>query len=171
MSKKIRLALFAVFVGFFLSSYLVGSAYKMSDEEQQTFLKDFQGLTEDIDAFGIFLHNAGDAMPMFVPAFGVAWGSYTAWSTGAAFHALLSTNPTLEKISPLAVFLVSPYGVMELAAYSIGISRGCLVMISLIKRKNVRRQIKPVIIEVGIVLGLLLVAAFVEYSFIHQVQK
>lgn len=171
MSKKTRLAFFAVFVGFFLASYMVGAAYKMSDEEQQTFLNDFQGLTEDIDAIGIFLHNAADAMPMFVPAFGVAWGSYTAWSTGAAFHALLSTNPALEKISPLAIFLVSPYGVMELVAYSIGMSRGYLVLIALIKRKNVKGQIKPVAIEVSIALGLLLVAAFVEYGFIHQVQK
>jgi uncharacterized membrane protein SpoIIM required for sporulation len=171
MSKKTRLVFFAVFVGFFLGSYSIGSTYKMSDEEAQSFLKDFQSLSEDIDAMGIFLHNTGDALPMFVPAFGIAWGAYTAWSTGAAYHALISVNPELSQVSPLTIFLVSPFGVMELVAYAIGMSRGYLVLVALLRRKNIRAQLRPVLIEVGIVIGLLLVAGFVEYTMIHQVSK
>jgi hypothetical protein len=98
MAKKVRAIFFGIFVGVFLISYLIGAAYKMSDADTKNFLQDFQSETEGIDTLGIFSHNLTDALPMFVPGFGIAWGAYTAWSTGAAFNALLSQNHLLSRI-------------------------------------------------------------------------
>lgn len=162
MSKKIRAITFGIFVGIFLASYSIGAAYKMSGDEAKNFLKDFQSATEGIDAFGIFSHNLTDALPMAIPGFGIAWGGYIAWSTGAAFSALISQNPMLSHISPLVIFIVSPFGVMELGAYSIAMSRSLLLISAIIKRKSLKHELRNTAIEIGIIVVLLLAAGFIE---------
>ena len=168
MSKKTRAISFGVFVGVFLASYMIGSIYKMSDEEAGKFLKDFQSATEGIDTVGIFFHNSSIALPMFVPAFGVAWGSFTGWQTGAAFNAVIVANPTLSNLPPLAVFLVSPFGILELVAYSIGMSRSFLLVWRIVKRNPIKKEIIPLAVEIGIVIVLLLIGGFIESSTISQ---
>jgi len=166
MPKKTRVITFGIFVGIFLASYMIGTMYKMSDEESVKFLKDFQSTTEGIDAVGIFFHNSSVALPMFVPAFGIVWGSFTGWQTGAAFNALVVSNPAISGMSPLAPVLVSPFGILELAAYSIGMSRSFLLVWRIVKRNSLKKQIIPTAIEVGIVVMLLAIGGFVEYSMI-----
>ena len=168
MSKKTRAIAFGVFVGVFLASFMIGTTYKPSDEEAKAFLKDFQNQTAGIDATGIFLHNTSIALGMFVPAFGVGWGSFTGWETGAGFSALISSNPMLSSVSPIALIFLSPFGVMELVAYSIGMSRSYLLVWRIIKRNQLQKQIIPTAIEVGIVIALLLIGGFVESSMISQ---
>ena len=168
MSKKTRVISFGVFFGVFLVSYMIGTTYKMSNDEAQAFLKDFQGATSGIDSFGIFLHNTSIALLMFVPAFGVAWGSFTGWETGAGFSALVMTNPALASIQPITLLLLSPFGVMELAAYALGMSRSYHLVWRIIKKNPIRKEIIPTGIEVGIVIALLLIGGFIESSIINQ---
>lgn len=168
MSKKTRAIAFGVFFGIFLASYMIGTTYKMSDEEAVKFLNDFRNQTQGIDGLGIFFHNSSIALPMFVPAFGVGWGSFTGWQTGAAFNAVIGANPELANLSPLAILLASPFGVLELVAYSIGMSRSFLVVWRIVKRNPLKKQIVPSAIEVGIVVALLLIGGFVESSIISQ---
>jgi len=168
MSKKTRAIAFGVFVGIFLASYIIGTMYKMSDEEARKFLNDFQSANQGIDAIGIFFHNSSVALPMFVPAFGVAWGSFTGWQTGAAFNVIIGTNPALSNLPPLALLLASPFGILELVAYSIGMSRSFLLVWRIVKRNPLKKQIVPTVIEVGIVIALLLIGGFIEYSMTGQ---
>ena len=105
---------------------------------------------------------------MFVPGFGIAWGSFAAWSTGLAFRALVSTTPSLAKLPPLAIIYLSPFGVMELAAYSIGMSRSFLLINAILKRKPLMPLLRPTAIEIGIVVALLLAGAFIEYTMIQD---
>ena len=90
----------------------------VSEEEANAFMTEFEELILDIDAFGIFVHNLTIALPMFIPGFGVAWGLFSAWSTGFAFAAIVVTAPQLSDIPPLSILLLSPFGLMELIAYS-----------------------------------------------------
>ena len=108
------------------------------------------------------------ALPMFVPGFGIAWGSFAAWSTGVAFRALVSTTPALAKLPPLAIIYLSPFGVMELIAYSIGMSRSFLLINTILKRQSLKQELRPTIIEIGIVFALLLGGAFIEYTMIQE---
>ena len=140
----------------------------MSDEESKAFLKDFQKVVEGIDAIGIFEHNTSVALPMFIPGIGLAWGAFAAWSTGVAFGALVSTTPALAKIPPLALLYLSPFGFMELTAYSIGMSRSFLLLNVLIRKKPLKNELRQTAIEIGIVLALLLAGGFIEYSMIQQ---
>lgn len=168
MSKKTRVAAFGAFVGVFLLAYTIGNTYKMSDEEAQTFLKDFQGATEGIDAVGIFVHNASVTLPMFVPGFGIPWGAFSGWQTGAAFTAMISGNPALEDFPPIAIFIVSPFGILELVAYSIGMSRSFILIRRIMKKSPLKKEIIPSAIEIGIAMAILLVAGFIEYSMISS---
>jgi len=163
-----RILIFLIFIGIFSLSYSIGSQSKLSDEESKSFLKEFQKVVEGIDAIGIFEHNASVALPMFVPGFGLAWGAFAAWSTGVAFGALVTTTPALAKIPPLALLYLSPFGVMELIAYSLGMSRSFLLINAIIRRKPLKNELRKTGIEIGIALALLLAGGFIEYSMIQQ---
>jgi hypothetical protein len=168
MSKRKRILIGFIFVGIFLASYSIGAEIKVSDEDAKTFLKEFQGAVEGIDAIGIFTHNASVGLPMFVPGFGIAWGLYASTSTGLAFSALASTTPLLAKIPPITILLASPFGVLELAAYSIGMSRSFILIWIIIKKNPIRQEIRPTIIEIGIAIALLLAGGFIEFAMINQ---
>ena len=168
---KIRIITFFILLGLFSAAFQIGSISDVSDEEADALLANFEELVSGVEGTGIFLNNASAALPMFIPGFGIAWGMYTAWSTGFAFTAIISGMPGLENIPALAILYVSPFGAMELVAYSIGLSRSCLLTYFLIKRTNLKSLIKPTLIEIGIVIGLLLAAGFLEEYMIKASQQ
>ncbi len=157
-----------IFIGIFSAAYSIGSASNVSDEDAKSFLKEFEKSIQGIDAIGIFAHNTSVALPMFIPGAGIAWGSFAAYSTGIAFKALVSTTPMLDKIPPLALLYLSPFGVMELAAYSIAMSRSFLLINTIIKKRPLKPEIRPVAIEVGMVIAILLAAGFIEYTMLQE---
>jgi hypothetical protein len=168
LPAKKRILVFLAFIAIFSAAYSIGSESKPSPEDSKTFIKEFQHAVEGIDAIGISTHNITIALPMFVPGFGVAWGSFAAWSTGVAFEALVSTTPILAKLPPLAIIFLSPFGVMELVAYSIGMSRSFLLLNTILRKRPLSSELRQTGIEVGIVIGLLLAAGFIEYSMIQE---
>ena len=168
MHVKRRILVFLIFIAIFSIAYSIGSESKLSQSESKTFVKEFQHTVQGIDAIGIFTHNTTVALPMFVPGFGIVWGSFAAWSTGVAFEALVSTTPILAKLPPLAIIFLSPFGIMELVAYSIGMSRSFLLINAIIRKKPLIRELRQTGIEIGIVIGLLLTAGFIEYSMIQE---
>jgi len=144
--------------------------YDVSDEEANAFVQEFLSQTNAIDGIGIFLNNSVASLPMFVPGFGMIWGAYTAWSTGFGFAAILVMAPGLSEIQPLSILYLSAFGLMELIAYSIAMSRSYHLLHVLIKRTNLKSIIKPTAIEIGVVVGLLLVAGFLEEFMIKAAQ-
>lgn len=160
--------IFFIFVAIFSASYSIGAEMPVSDEDAQIFLREFEAAIENLDAVGIFSHNASIGLPMFVPFFGIPWGLFAAWSTGFAFSALVVTSPMLSELPPLSLLYLSPFGVMELTAYSLGMARSFLFAHTIIKRYSIKNQIRPTAIEVGIVIGLLLAGGFLEHMMIEQ---
>lgn len=143
----------------------------VSDEDAKNFMLEFEELVLDIDAFGIFAHNTTIALPMFIPGFGVAWGIFSAWSTGFAFAAIVTTAPILADVPPLAILFLSPFGLMELTAYSIGISRSFILIKAITKKINLTQFIKPTLFEVGIVIALLLAGGYLEFYMLELAQQ
>ena len=168
MSRKKRILIWLIFVGIFATTFSIGAEIKISQDDSKTFLKEFQSAIEGIDAIGIFSHNASIGLPMFIPGFGIAWGLFASASTGLAFSAIASTSPMLAKIPPITILIISPFGVMELAAYSIGMSRSFILIWAVIKKNSIKQEIRPTIIEIGIVVALLLAGGFIEFAMISQ---
>ncbi len=169
--NKIRIILFFIFLGIFAAAYQLGSMTSVSEEDAEAFMSEFEELVLDIDAFGIFTHNLTIALPMFIPGFGVAWGLFSAWSTGFAFAAIATTVPEIGEIPPLSILFLSPFGLMEIAAYSIGISRSFILIRAVIKKVNLSSFLKPTVIEIGIVVGLLLAGGYLEFYMIELAQE
>ena len=106
---------------------------------------------------------------MFIPGFGIAWGAFAAFSTGMAFSVLQNANPMLENIPSLTVLFMSPFGLMEVAAYSIAMSRSYMIVHKIIKRMPIRPDLRVIGLEMAILVGLLLTGGFVEYFFIESI--
>ena len=155
----------------FAAAYQIGSLSSVSEEEANAFMEEFEELVLDIDAFGIFLHNSTIALPMFIPGFGVAWGLFSAWSTGFAFASIALITPEIADIPPLSILFLSPFGLMEIAAYSLGISRSFILIRAITKKTNLIPFIRPTIIEIGIVVGLLLAGGYLEFYMIELIQN
>jgi hypothetical protein len=64
---------------------------------------------------------------------------------------------------------MSPFGLMEVAAYSIAMSRSYMIIHKMIKRMPIRPDYRIIGIEVAILVGLLLTGGFVEYYFIENI--
>lgn len=154
-------------MGLFSAAYQIGSIMEPTEEEAQAFLEEFEKLIDDIDAFGIFSHNTLLSLPMFIPGFGIGWGFFSAWSTGLAFAALVLLTPALSEVPPLALLYLSPFGIMELVAYSIATSRSYILIWMIIKKINLRTAIRGTSIEIGVLVGLLLVGGILEHYMIE----
>ena len=169
--NKIRIITFFVFLGFFAAAFQIGSMSTVSEEEANAFMAEFEDLVLDIDAFGIFTHNLTLALPMFIPGFGVAWGLFSAWSTGFAFASIVVTAPQIAEIPPLSILFLTPFGLIELVAYSFGISRSFILIRAVIKKIDLIQFLKPTLIEIGIVVGLLLAGGYLEFYMIESAQE
>jgi len=169
--NKIRIITFFIFLGIFTAFFQIGSMSSVSEEDAIAFMSEFKDLVLDIDAFGIFVHNTTIALPMFIPGFGVAWGIFSAWSTGFAFAAIATTVPEIGEIPPLSLLFLSPFGLMEIFAYSLGISRSFILIRAISQKINLLQFIKPTVIEIGIVVALLLVGGYLEFYMIELAQE
>ena len=169
--NKIRIISFFVFLGIFTCVFQLGSMSTVSEEESALFMEEFEKLVLDIDGFGIFVHNTTIALPMFIPGFGIFWGLFSSWSTGYAFSAIATSVPEIAHISPLSILFLSPFGLMEIFSYSLAISRSFILIKAIITKTNLFQFIKPTIIEIGIVIGLLLAGGYVEFYMIELVQN
>ena len=169
--NKVRIIIFFIFLGLFAAAYQIGSMSTVSEEEANAFMAEFEELVLDIDAFGIFIHNLTISLPMFIPGFGVAWGLFSAWSTGFAFASIALITPQIAEIPPLSILFLTPFGLMELVAYSFGISRSFILIRAIVKKIDLVPLVKPTLIEIGIVVGLLLVGGYLEFYMIEMAQK
>ena len=169
--NKIRIISFFVFLGIFTCVFQLGSMSTVSEEESALFMEEFEKLVLDIDGFGIFVHNTTIALPMFIPGFGIFWGLFSSWSTGYAFSAIVTFMPEIANVSPLSILFLSPFGLMEISAYSLAISRSFILIKAIITKTNLFQFIKPTIIEIGIVITLLLAGGYVEFYMIELVQN
>ena len=159
----------------FIIAYSVGAIFvKININEAEIIKRHFQQELRGINQYKIFINNFRVALGMFVPGFGIALGMFSGFSTGLAYNAVSHTSPLVSHISPLIVFL-SPFGILEIIAYGIAISRSGILSYQLIKDRNKRKTwheyVIPTVIEVGIVLLILFIAAITESQMVHQILR
>ena len=168
---KRRIVFFFVFLTLFTAAFSIGAKMEVPKDEADNFLNEFNKLLDTLKGgnFGIeiFLHNVEIALPMFIPGLGVGWGIFSAFTTGFAFSALATTTPLLAKIPAVALLFATPFGLMELAAYSIGMSRSFLLIVNIFKKTPILPQWKYIVLEIGIVIGLLLLGGIIEAYMIE----
>ena len=81
-----RIILFFIFTAIFAAVYGCSAVTsEPTEEEIEEVMSFFDEIIDTIDGIGIFVHNVMIALPMFIPGFGVAWGLFSAYSTGFAY--------------------------------------------------------------------------------------
>ena len=152
----------------FSAVFAISAETTLPEEEVEMIMEEFESMVEGIDAFGIFVHNTALSLPMFIPGFGIIWGMFSAFSTGIAFAAIKSVNPLVEQIPALSILFMTPFGLMEVAAYSIAMSRSYIFIHKIVKKIPIRNDIRVTLIEIVILLGLLFTGAYVEWYMIEM---
>ncbi len=167
-----RIILFFIFTAIFTVVYGTSAVTsEPTEEEIQEVMDFFDEIVGTIDGIGIFVHNVLIALPMFLPGFGVAWGLFSAYSTGFAFSAIAAANADVAQLNPLAI-LLTPFGLMEMAAYSIAMSRSTLLAKNVFQKnwELIKNEKLILSIEIGIVIALLLIGGIVEMWMIETAQ-
>ena len=166
--RNFRIVSFFIFVAIFSLTFALASEVQLTEDEVTEIIEEFDEMTEGIDGPGIFIHNVSIALPMFIPGFGIIWGLFAAFSTGVAFSAMKSAIPLLDQIPSLSILFMTPFGLMELTAYSIAMSRSYILIHKLIKKMPIRPDIRVICLEVAILVALLLAGGFLEYFMIES---
>ncbi len=167
-----RIILFFIFTAIFTVVYGTSAVTsEPTEEEIEEVMSFFEEIVDTIDGIGIFTHNTTIALPMFIPGFGVVWGLFSAYSTGFAYSAIAAANTDLAQLNPLAI-LLTPFGLMEMSAYSIAMSRSTLLAKDVFQKNwhQMKNDKLIVSIEIGIVVALLLIGGIVEMWMIETAQ-
>ena len=151
----------------FLLAYYSGAAVYINKEEAKDVKGEFIKKIDGIDQNGIFINNLMIALGMFIPVVGIGLGIFSGFSTGLVFNALAETSPYLQNIPPLAI-LLTPYGIMEVFAYGLAISRSGMLVHHLVRKKPWSEYAIPTIIEIGIIVLILISGAIIEWQMIMQ---
>ena len=168
---KIRLIVFLIFIGLFSLSLQLGSYFPIDELDAREILFEFMNIVEEIDEIGLFVNNASLSLPMFIPGAGLIWGFYSGASTGFVYGAIASLTPALSDIPALSILYGTVFGFMELIAYSIATSRSYLLIYGIIKKSNLKSQLIPLGIEIGIVLLLLFIGGVLEANMLQEAQE
>ena len=159
----------------FLAVFVLGSEVDIPEDEARMLIGEFEGQFVGIQWYDIFVHNLTIALGMFIPFGGFVWGSTSALMTGIAFAAYSITSPDVINFSPLLLF-ITPFGMMELAAYSIAMGTSLQLSISFTKviRKKARivdkgaKLAKILLTRISVVVLLLVVGGFIEYEILEN---
>ena len=169
MHFDIKWRLFYLTIGMvvFIIAYSIGAATDLNRTEAENLRQQFNEQVKDIDQSGIFMNNLRISLGMFIPALGIGLGIFSGFSTGLIFNVIAESSPLLNNISPL-VILITPFGIMEVFAYGLAMSRSGMLIYQLVKKKQLREHIIPSIIEIVIVIAILLIGATIEWQMIAQ---
>ena len=157
---KLRLLYLVIGIVVFVIAYFIGAGTDIGKNETENLRDQFNKQVKDIDLNGIFVNNLRISL-------GMGLGIFSGFSTGLMFNVIADSSPLLNNISPLLI-LVTPFGVMEVFAYGLAMSRSGMLTYQIIKKKQWREYIIPTIIEIGIVIAILLIGATIEWQFITQ---
>lgn len=169
MHFDIKWRLFYLTIGIvvFIIAYSIGAATDLNRTEAENLRQQFNEQVKDIDQNGIFMNNLRISLGMFIPALGIGLGIFSGFSTGLIFNVIAEGSPLLNNISPL-VILITPFGIMEVFAYGLAMSRSGMLIYQLVKKKQLREHIIPSIIEIVIVIAILLIGATIEWQMVAQ---
>ncbi|HZA07263.1 MAG TPA: stage II sporulation protein M [Nitrososphaeraceae archaeon] len=169
-SVKQRLLYLAIGVVIFMIAFSAGAAINMSKKDAEDLKGQLTKQIKGIDQNGIFVNNVKVALGMFVPAIGTVIGISSGFSTGMVFSAMAKTSPILNGVPPL-IILFTPFGIMEIFAYGLAMSRSGMLIYQLVRKKSWKEYAIPIIIEVGIVVVILFIGAIIEWDLIQQVGR
>ncbi len=151
-----------------------GTAKDISDQLNQTLT---DGQSQGTLPLDIFVNNFSLCLLMFIPIAGFFIGMFILFSTGQAFRAVfevqmasdvVTTTPEISIATTTIVFVLIGVGavfLLEFITYAIGMTES-LWMFRRILQNKWKRELKWLIIFIGIAAVLLIIGAIVETAII-----
>jgi len=164
---KSRVFYVCVGITIFLTTYYAGANVQLDQSSALRLKEAFLHKISGLNYIGIFANNLAITLIMFLPAVGIFFGAFSGYSTGTVFSAISQNSVSPSYISPL-VILLTPFGIMEVFCYGLAISRSFILLFSLIKKESLAKQVKSILIEIGIILAILFFAAIIEWYLISS---
>jgi uncharacterized membrane protein SpoIIM required for sporulation len=150
-------------IAVFVLSFYFATNLQVDSEEAKTIVEQIRTKNLGIGQVEIFLNNLLIGLSMFIPALGVGLGVYSGIQTGMVISALASLSLLPENFSAIGSVILTPFGILEIIAYGIAISRSGLLTYKLIKRKKSWKEyVYPTLIEMGIFTAILLIGSVIE---------
>ena len=161
--RRTFLIVFLILVGF----TAVGSATTLERSEAERILEDVRKIIPDKpNAIDIFSNNIRIALLMLIPGFGLILAPYVLYNTGLVFSATGLAN-NVSGITLLLTTTILPFFWLEFAAYAASVTQN-LYLISAIKSKKLRYELRNLAFTIIIVTALLLLGAWIEMIFISS---
>jgi uncharacterized membrane protein SpoIIM required for sporulation len=151
-------------IAVFVLSFYVATNLQVDSEEAKLIVEQIRTKNVGIGQIEIFLNNLLIGLSMFIPAVGAGLGVYSGIETGMVISALGSLSLLPANFSAIGSVILTPFGILEIIAYGIAISRSGLLTYKLIKRKKSwkKEYIYPTLIEMAIFTAILLIGSIIE---------
>ena len=162
-----RLLLFASIFVAELAIYFGAMVYPIDPLQQQALQQEAQQLANATigqgpvaAVAGIFVNNARIALLEMIPAVGALLFAFVTFSTGQVIQVEASGASLPGPIFGLLLF-VFPFAIIELSSYAIAVGSGSMLLVAW-RRKALHKEVRVFVLEAGVIVGAVLVAAAME---------
>ena len=164
LEDRLKYSLLATLILFIILG--LSSLIPMSIEEAGTLLEEAKKIIgENPTVIGIWTNNMLAALLIYIPFLGIGLAGYIMFQTGRIFGAL-AVESGISSIMLILFAVVTVYGLIEFVAYGTALTESILFSYSIVKR-SLRHELRWLLISMGIVAGLLLIAAILEVIIIN----
>jgi uncharacterized membrane protein SpoIIM required for sporulation len=163
LRRWLRVYLIALGLSIFITG--LGASTRLSKVEASNIIENFRAqLPEKLSATAIFRNNFQVALIMLIPVAGWIIGGYALYNTGVIISATATRLEVPGGLVLLALFTL-PFAPLEFGAYSAALTQSYFIAAGIYRRK-IRPQIREVGLVVLIIVALLLLAAYIEVSYL-----
>lgn len=155
-----------------LAIFFGAMVYPINPVHQQELIKQANdilgagGNQTSAGIFGvIFSNNVRVALAEMVPAVGAAVFAVSIFTTGQVIQALSLASSLPGPVLGMLIFLF-PFAIVELSAYAIATASGSMLIIRARKRESLRNEARVFVLEIGLVLLCIVLAAAMETAAI-----
>ena len=143
-----------------------GAFTPMSRTEAESLTSGFEELLSTVaeNPAAIFLNNFFASLLMMIPAAGMALAAYIAYNTGLVIGAVSIVSNIPPALSLMIPF-ITVYGFFEMFAYGFAVSESFYLAAAAVRRRF-RAELRVFPVMLVVVVGLLAVAALLEWFLI-----
>lgn len=164
LGDRLKYSLLATLILFIILS--LSSLIPISGKEAGTLLEEAKKIIgENPTILRIWMNNMTAALLIYIPFLGIGLAGYIMFQTGRVFGAI-ATESGINSIMLILFAVATIYGLIEFIAYGTALTESILFSYSIIKR-SLRHELRWLLISIGIVAGLLLIAATLEVTLIN----
>ncbi|MCS7132338.1 MAG: stage II sporulation protein M [Nitrososphaeria archaeon] len=152
------------------SVFTMGSFFPMGREEAEELTKRLEEIIGENVEVQIFLNNFMIAVLGCIPFIGPCIMGYTIFNTGR-YLGWISAQTGVPVIVSIFFTIIMVYGLLEFMGYGLATAESLTISYQILRARHLlKREVKFLLIALGLSAALLLAAAFVEGALIRVLE-